>query len=90
MSHPLDQWEEDQEASRKEFLKQAMIDSSLVYQVFGTEPGKILLARWKDILMWSPTASRGEDQVSIGINEGYKSFIRTILKAIKIQEDQQL
>ena len=87
--HPLDEWEEQKENSRKEFLKQSLLDSSLVFQVFSTEAGERLLERWTEILIWSPTASKGEDQVSIGMNEGYKSFIRSIIQAKKTHEEQQ-
>lgn len=87
MQHPFDEWDEQGAKSREEFLKQALIDSSLVYQVFSTQAGERLLDRWKSILMFSPTATRGEDQISIGMNEGYKAFIRSIILAIKTHED---
>ena len=87
--HPLDDWEEQGKKAQEEFIKQALLDSSLVFQVFSTESGQRLLNRWREILIWSPTASKGEDSVSIGMNEGYKSFIRSILQAMKIHEEQQ-
>ena len=87
--HPFDEWDSQQEKSQQEFIKQALLDSSLVYQVFSTESGQQLLQRWTSVLIWSPTASKGEDQVSIGMNEGYKAFIRSILQAIKYHEEQQ-
>ena len=86
--HPLDKMEEDAKASQDAFIKQALMDSSLVYNVFSSEHGQKLLDRWKEVLIWSPTVSRGDDQVTMGINEGYKSFIRSILKAVKYYEDQ--
>lgn len=87
--HPLDQWDDQADKSQKEFIKQALLDSSLVFQVFSTEAGEKLLERWKEVLIWSPTASKGEDQVSIGMNEGYKAFIRSILQAKKLHEEQR-
>lgn len=86
--HPLDEWEKQEQKSRDEFMKQALLDSSLVFQVFSTEAGQRLLDRWRHILIYSPTASRGEDMVSIGMNEGYKAFIRSILQAMQIHEEQ--
>ena len=87
--HPLDQWEEDGKKAQEDFIRQALLDSSLVYHVFSTQAGQKLIERWKEVLIWSPTASKGEDSVSIGMNEGYKSFIRSILQAIKLHEEQQ-
>ncbi len=87
--HQIDEWDQEADKSRESFLKQALIDSSLVYQVFSTSAGQQLLERWKEVLIWSPTAAQGLDQVTIGMNEGYKSFIRSILQANKIHEEQQ-
>jgi hypothetical protein len=87
--HPLDQYEEDAKKSKEEFMKKALLDSSLVFQVFSTQAGAKLLDRWKQILMDSPTARPGDDQISIGMAEGQKTFIRTIIYAVKQHEEAQ-
>lgn len=86
--HPLDEWDAQQEKSQKAFMEKALYDASLVYQVFSTDAGKQLVDRWKEVLMYSPTANAGLDSISIGMNEGYKAFIRSIIHAVKIQEDE--
>ena len=83
--HPLDDFLENEEA-KKEFQKRVIQDTSLILSVFNTEHGKKLLERWKDVLMYSPTATPGMDQLTIGMNEGYKSFVRTIIQSIKEHE----
>lgn len=86
--HPFDQEEVDAEKSQREFLKKALLDSSLVYNVFSTEAGTLLIERWKEVLMHTPTASANLDLISIGMNEGYKAFIRSIMQAIQTHKDQ--
>lgn len=87
--HPIDQWQEEADSAQKEFQKQILLDTSLVYQVFSTEAGQKLLARWVDVLISQPTANKGDDLLSIGMSEGYKNFVRTILNSVKIHEDKQ-
>jgi len=87
--HTIDLWEKEAEESRDKFLKQCLLDTSLVFQVFATESGQLLLERWKEILINQPTAQRGDDLLTIGINEGYKNFIRTILHSVKTHEESQ-
>ena len=81
--HPFDQWTENQKESQERLRKQCIEDTKLVQEVFGTEAGERLLSRWKDLLINSPTAHAGDDLLSIGMNEGNKSFIRAILNAVK-------
>lgn len=87
--HPLDEWEDEAEKSRKSFIEDALRDTAMVYAVFATPHGEELLKRWMEVLMYSPTAQRGDDLLSIGMNEGYKSFVRTIIQAVKTHEDTQ-
>jgi len=87
--HPIDQWELDTEQSQKDFRKQCLLDTSLVFQVFATPAGKRLLERWKEVLINQPTAHAGDELLTIGINEGYKNFIRTIINSVKTHEESQ-
>ena len=87
-THPLDAYELEAENSREEFVKQALLDASLVFAVFSTPPGRELLARWCSLLVNEPTARQGDDLLTIGINEGHKAFIRSLIRAVKIHEDQ--
>ena len=87
--HPIDQWELDTEQSQKDFRKQCLLDTSLVFQVFATPSGKRLLERWKEVLINQPTAHAGDELLTIGINEGYKNFIRTIINSVKTHEESQ-
>lgn len=84
--HPLDQWDEDAKKSQAAFQKQAILDSSLLYAVFSTPQGKQLIARWTDHLIHSATAVPGCDMITIGMNEGQKTFIRGIITNIKLFE----
>ena len=60
----------------------------LIHQVFyQNEHGAELLDIWGDTLIMTPTASPGDDSISIGISEGYKRFIRGILLTIKRVND---
>jgi hypothetical protein len=86
--HPFDEWDKEERQSQQKFLEQALRDSSLVFQVFSTESGQALLDRWIKVLIWSPTASKDDNDITIGMNEGYKSFIRSILNAINTHEKQ--
>ena len=87
--HPYDEWELEAQEAQKKFAEQCIKDTSLVYQVFSTEAGKLLLERWKDILLWTPSAHAGSDMISIGMSEGQKHLIRAILYAIKTHEEIQ-
>jgi hypothetical protein len=87
--HPIDQWDDESNKSQAEFEKQALLETSLLFSVFSTPSGKQLIERWKDHLMYSPTAKPTMNTLSIGINEGQKTFIRSILQAIKTHEDSQ-
>jgi hypothetical protein len=51
---------------------------ALIFSVFNTESGQELLEKWKKALIMTPTAIAGDDLISVGINEGQKSFIRAI------------
>lgn len=60
----------------------------LIHKVFAqTEEGKELLEYWKEALLISPTAEHGYDMLSVGLNEGKKTFIRNILLTIKKVEN---
>lgn len=85
--HPLDQWDDLVKESQQAFNEQVLRDTSLVFSVFSTPQGEELVSRWMQILALSPTATKGDDLLSVGINEGYKSFIRTILNSIKVHEE---
>jgi hypothetical protein len=87
--HPFDEWEKITEQSQKDFREQCLKDTSLLFQVFSTPSGKQLMERWKGVLINQPTAHAGDDLLTIGINEGYKNFIRTILNAVKLHEESQ-
>lgn len=87
--HPIDQWQEDMRDSEQKFLDQCLKDTSLVYQVFGDDAGRALLKRWTDILVHQPTARPGDDMLSIGMSEGYKNFIRSIINSVNVHEVKQ-
>lgn len=88
-AHPLDQWDEEGAKAQAEFVKKALLDSALLVSVFSTPNGRVLLDRWKDSLIHSPTALPSMDMLTIGINEGQKNFIRSILNAVKLHETSQ-
>lgn len=61
----------------------------LIHRTFAeTEAGRELLKLWEDALIFNPTASPGDDLLSIGINEGEKSFIRKIMLTIRKVENE--
>lgn len=86
--HPIDEWQEEASQAQVKFVEQCLKDTSLVFQVFRSDAGRALIKRWTDILINQPTASVGDEMLSIGMNEGYKNFIRAIINAVKIHEDQ--
>ena len=56
----------------------------LIHQTFKqTESGAELLEKWTDVLLKAPSAEPGMDQLSIGLVEGKKGFIRNILLTIE-------
>jgi len=60
----------------------------LVHKVFfQNENGAELLKIWKEALIMSPTAYPNSDLLSVGINEGHKQFIRSILLTIERVND---
>jgi hypothetical protein len=61
----------------------------LIHQVFAqSDSGIELLKLWKESLVMLPTAMGGMDSVTIGINEGRKTFIRDILLTIeRVEKD---
>lgn len=79
---PEPQWTEEQQ---KHFEK---LDY-LIHKVFAqTEEGKELLEYWIEALLMSPTAEPGYDPLMIGLQEGKKTFIRSILLTIdKVEKD---
>jgi len=85
--HPIDQWDDEANEYREEAKKQALLESSLVFAVFSTEPGKKLINKWRDLLMDSPSAGPGMGLLEIGMNEGEKRFVRYIINSIKTHEE---
>lgn len=56
----------------------------LIHRVFEqSEAGKELLAMWQDALIMTPTAQPGDDLLTVGLNEGHKTFIRKIITTIR-------
>jgi hypothetical protein len=89
MNHPLDDWDNQATESQREFAENSLRQSSLVYQVFSTAAGQELIAEWKELLINSPSAHAGADMLTIGINEGNKAFMRSIIQAVKTHEEAQ-
>jgi len=85
----MDQWESDAKQSQKEYNDNALRQSSLVYQVFCTEAGQRLIAEWTELLIQTPSYTPGLDNISIGMNEGEKRFMRSIINVMKTHEDSQ-
>lgn len=60
----------------------------LIHRVFSqSEEGAELLSIWRESLIMTPTAESGLDMVGIGIGEGLKRFIRSIILTIKRVEE---
>ncbi|PCH98497.1 MAG: hypothetical protein COB84_01920 [Rhodobacteraceae bacterium] len=56
----------------------------LIHRVFEqSEAGRDLLIMWQDALIMTPTAQPGDDLLTVGLNEGKKSFIRNIITTIR-------
>jgi hypothetical protein len=56
----------------------------LIHKIFEqTEEGQELIALWKSALDERPGADVGMEYLEIGIIEGYKRFIRHIIRTIK-------
>lgn len=61
----------------------------LIHKTFAqTEDGRELLNLWEDALLLNSTAQPGDDLLSIGINEGQKTFIRNIILTIRKVENE--
>ena len=61
----------------------------LIHKTFAqTEDGRELLNLWEDALLLNSTAQPGDDILSIGINEGQKTFIRNIILTIRKVENE--
>lgn len=61
----------------------------LIHKTFAqTEDGRELLKLWEDALLLNSTAQPGDDLLSIGINEGQKTFIRNIILTIRKVENE--
>lgn len=75
-------------AAAQESDKKAQRLDYLIHKVFHqSDEGVELIEIWKQTLIMTPTASPGDDNISIGIAEGYKRFIRGILLTIKRVND---
>lgn len=60
--------------------------NKLVHSVFSTDKGKKLLDMWMDDLIHSPGGIEGIEPYKLGMVEGRKSFIRSILVSMKRAE----
>ncbi len=61
---------------------------NLVHKVFQqSDAGRELLDIWSQALKMTPTAQPGYDQLMIGIEEGKKQFIRSLITTIRKVED---
>jgi hypothetical protein len=60
-----------------------------VHKVFAqTEDGQELLRFWREQLMMLPTAMPHSTAYEVGIAEGFKEFIRNIIRQIGVIESQ--
>jgi len=60
----------------------------LIHRTFcQTEEGRELLSLWKETLIMTPGGEPGADLYTLGINEGLKRFIRSILLTNKRVEE---
>jgi len=62
------------------------MDAAVIFSVFSSSQGQLLISKWKDSLIKVPSATHGMDQLSIGLVEGEKTFIRKILTAIDMHD----
>lgn len=85
--HPIDLIDVRAKQAHNKALKEHMIFTSLPYEVFSTPAGKLLIERWKQILIDQPSAIPGADISEVWMNEGEKRFIRQTLEVIKQHED---
>ena len=56
----------------------------LIHKLFEqNEEGRELLETWKESLIMQPTADAGMDLLEVGIREGQKRFIKSIILTVK-------
>jgi len=86
--HPIDKWEKEAEEENAKVHKQAVLDTSLIFETFSTPAGKMLIDKWSDALMDVPSATPGLHVNSVMMNEGEKRFVRMIRNSIKLHESK--
>jgi hypothetical protein len=77
----------DQEEADRQTVENRIVGEKcdyLIHKIFEqTEEGQELIAIWKDALDTRAGADVGMEYLEIGIIEGYKRFIRHIIRTIK-------
>jgi len=60
---------------------------SLIYQVFTTRKGKLLLEIWTDQFLYRKSYQDGDDIGSVAYRDGEKGFILSIINLIEQQQE---
>lgn len=60
---------------------------SLMYQVFTTRKGKLLLELWEDQFLYRKIMNEDDTIGNIGIKQGEQQFILSIVNLIEQQQD---
>lgn len=68
--------------TQEEYLK-------LIYKVFNTEEGQLLLDVWTKQFMFRKTAVDGDDLLSIGLKQGEQQFVMSIIQLMEQTEKME-
>lgn len=61
---------------------------SLIYKVFTTDNGKLLLDTWTNQFLYRKIALEGSDLLSIGIKQGEQQFVLSLHQLIEQIEEE--
>jgi len=89
VSNPFDELGKQPEFSDEDKKNFDKLDY-LIHKVFAqTDAGKELLEIWQESLLVTPTVDPSYNDLQIGMNEGFKTFIRNIILTVrKVNNDE--
>ena len=88
-SNDIDSFIDEGIKQAEQFNRGVEQERNLIHRVFAqSEDGIALLAKWTEQMIMIPTVEPHSTQFEAGINEGHKSFVRSIITQIERVETE--